>query len=142
MDETVTILEQQTRYEIIALLKSEDAAKVSAALQKRGAVILTERPLQKVKLAYPIRKEAFCFVGGFEFTVAPAALVGLSESLVLEPDILRVLVHHAAARDERRSREDRTPRRPAPVSRMPRKPGDVPMLTNEALEKKIEEILQ
>ncbi len=127
-------------YEILALGESEDFAAITKSIAKHGGTLLSEKPIQKIKLAYPINKQLFCFSRTFVFSILPKALKPFSEELRLTTAILRFSIQHMhiPQKDERRFEK---PAQRRGGSRVLRKPVEV-ALTNEALERKIEEILQ
>lgn len=132
-------------YELTFLVKEENSSFLKEELAKIGANLLNERQLQKIKLAYPIKKEAYGFLGAVVFTLSPAAVAGLEAALKLRPQILRYSLSHAIMNADKtvpevgaynKIREER--KRPIFV-REPVKNFE-PVLTNEALEKKIDEL--
>lgn len=142
-------------YEIGFLLKAEDKkADLAKMLKAQGAEITEESPVSGIKLAYPIEKENFAYFGFVRFLAEPSALKELDYEAKNNPDILRhiIVVYPAEkiikARRERRpfSGEERPSREPqapkASPSPAPRKPRKIESLTNEDLEKKLEEILE
>lgn len=135
------------RYEIMFLVRSESNSIVKKILEANGAKILSEKPLEKVRLFYPIKKQTFAFAGSFAFEIHPQKLEKLSKDLGLENEVLRSMLTSSRVRGERAfsqnvSREAAFERkRSAASARVGRKYADT-ILTNEALEKKIEEILQ
>jgi ribosomal protein S6 len=142
-------------YEMGFLLKAEDKkGEIAKILKTKNAEITEESPVSGIKLAYPIKKENFAYFGFVRFLAEPSALKELDYEARNNPDLLRhiITVYPAEkitkARRERRpfSREEKTSREPqaqrtaAPVA--PRKPRKPESLTNEDLEKRLEEILE
>ncbi|MDO8469874.1 MAG: hypothetical protein Q7S84_02520 [bacterium] len=160
MQETATHSDEQTLYEVTFLQVHEDSSAVRETLRTHHATIQEERPMEKVHLAYPIGKQVYAFMGSFRFTVdenlsagplrrssSPASTAGRQALAKLRTDLklgaapLRFMIHRAERVSERQS--ERSGERPA-VERGPRpssSPASEP-LTNEALERKISEILQ
>ncbi len=134
-----TLNDRILAYEMLALGKTEDFSLVKKNILKHGGVVLSEKPVQKIKLAYPIQKQQFCFSANFEFSMPPEGLKMLSGDLRLDDSLLRHSTYYVLAKEEKRVEKPMVRRGVA--SRVMRKPTDA-MLTNEALEKKIEEILQ
>lgn len=127
-------------YEMTVFQKTEDLAPIKKIFTKHKAVILNEKPIQKIKLAYQIKKQQFCFMCVLEFQADPSSLDVLSKELRHEEDMLRFVMHHAVSRKDAHS----VSQRPSPQKRIGmhlRKIAET-VLTNEALEKKIEEISQ
>jgi ribosomal protein S6 len=138
-------------YEVSYLLRDEDASLVRTVVSKYEGEVVREASPQKVRLAYPIGDAGYAFLGSVVFRVLPATLGRMERDLCSAESVLRCVVTAPYVRREsmprpfpqeealpesgvqapRRAAPDRTP---APTS-----PG---VLTNEALEKKIEEILQ
>jgi ribosomal protein S6 len=93
-------------------------------------------------LAYPIQKENYAFFGFTHFEGDPAAIGDLKNDLKLNPQVLRYLiitppfVKKSAWKKSGPSKSQLEETRPVPP------PAEEPILTNEALEKKIEEILK
>jgi ribosomal protein S6 len=137
------------KYELTFWLKDEDASPVKNVLQKRGAEISAEKPLAKFRLSYPIKKETNAVLGSVAFTMAPTAIAGLTAELNAVPGVLRFVVSAVSERKNDSAPVAEGTAVPAARGRggffrrerMETKPaGEV--LTNEALEKKIEEISQ
>jgi ribosomal protein S6 len=144
MEELIT-----KKYELTFWLKDEDASPVKKVLEKRGAEISAEKPLAKFRLSYPIKKEANAVLGSVAFAMAPAAIAGLTAELNAVPGVLRFVVNAASEHETGAARAAEGTAAPAARGRggffrrerTEAKPvGEV--LTNEALEKKIEEISQ
>lgn len=133
-------------YELGFLVKEEDAAPVKNLLLKHKASFLYESQVVKVNLAYPIRKNNQAFFGYFRFEFEPAAVAELEKELKLEPSLIRhVLIKLSPAIIKELARPPAGgPPRPSvrPGLKKKETPEAAPILTNEALEKKIEEILQ
>ncbi len=134
---------EKRKYEIAVVLKTENASVIPQSLTNRGFAILTENPLEKVQLAYPIKKENYAYFSFAHFEGDPAAISDLKNDLKLNPEVLRYLII--------------TPpfikkpvwKRPIPVAKSQLQQEETKftlpaesILTNEALEKKIEEILK
>lgn len=140
---------KKENYELAFWMKVEASDPVKAILAKNGAEIVKERPIQKMRLAFPIKKENFAFLGTMIFSVRSEAVDVLKSDLNLESAILRYFLRKAKRPSEERriegGEEGETPakgrksffRKRIDVSKAA---GDI--LTNEALEKKIEEILK
>ncbi len=130
-------------YRLSFLLKDEDASPIRSALGADGVRIVSERPLTKVKLAYPVKKQQFAFAGTFVFRAPMGVLEGVLSNLKLAPDVLRLLTvkEFETADDGREAAFGEV--RGKMMRRREREPRSFRTeLSNEALEKKIEEILQ
>ncbi len=135
--------ELKNRYELSFVTQSEDAASVKALLAKNNAQILNERPISKIQLAYKIAKQGYGFMSTTEFLADAQSVVTLRYDLQLEKDVLRGII--IKLKEPKKATEKETD------ERMPGKGPTAPqklrnmfsgVLSNEALEKKIEEILQ
>ncbi|MEK7086942.1 MAG: 30S ribosomal protein S6 [Patescibacteria group bacterium] len=134
-------------YEITCILKDEeDSKEVGRILKKNKAVILDERPLVKVQLAYSIQKLNQAYLGYFLFGLDPEFVPALSAELGLEKNIVRHLINKASSRDGRASDKKRrsTFERERVGARALKETEKMfePVLTNEAIQEKIEEILK
>lgn len=129
-------------YEITFVLKEEDASSVKKIFSGQGIEVQAESEIRKIRLAYPIKKNEYGFLGSFRFEAGSENLEKISAALKLEKELLRWMVSRF---EEKRAgtRDDRTFQPPAVYRKQEeakRRPEAV--LTNEELEKKIEEILQ
>jgi ribosomal protein S6 len=144
MDETTKV------YEISVLLRrEEDLEAFFSHLAKAKAAIKEKSLPAKIRLAYPIAKETSAVFVTAVFEVDPQAIAPLQKALQLDPSILRVLIiTPPIEKEERRPRPDRRERPvPAPenkkVESQKERPASEPeILSNELLEKKLEEILK
>lgn len=137
---------EKKQYEIAFVLKTEDAYVIKQALNNRGFSILNESPVNKIRLAYPIKKELQAYWGYYSFSGAPVEIKELSADLKLKPEILRFLIvslpKKLAVRRERRVSARFSSVKPDEKTEKHEKPAYEPkILSNEALEKKLEEIL-
>lgn len=134
-------------YEINFILKEESAAAVKKVLAKNKAEIIKEQELEKIHLSYPIKKQNYGFLGVVKFEAARETIAALTLDLKLEANILRFLINQwepkaISAEEEKKVAAGMVrPMKQEPLRRSFQKP-DQPILTNEELEKKIEEILQ
>ncbi len=125
-------------YELAFLVTSEDTAPLSAALAAHNVTPLEMKPLEKVRLAYPINKQSYAFMGSARFT-ASGDLAALSNEIKLHGGTIRFFLKKFSPDEANLS--SRPPRRPmSGVREATASPTEA--LTNEALEKKISEILQ
>lgn len=142
--------EKETKkYELTFWLKDEDASPVKKVLEKHGAAVSAERPFAKFRLSYPIKREANAFMNSVAFTADPLAMPALTADLNATVEVLRFLLsvapetpRNAAAAPGREATETGVARGRAGIfhrGRVETVAGS-DILTNEALEKKIEEI--
>jgi ribosomal protein S6 len=133
---------QKKQYELGFLVKEEsEAPGVTSALKDMGAEVLLEGPVRKTALAYEIEKQNTALFGFVQFAMDPAAVKDLEAAFNMRPEILRFILvtPPASGSGERPPAETAGPQRPGarPYEAKPQS-----TLSNEALEKKIEEILQ
>lgn len=129
-------------YELSVITKEDNFAPVKDVLVGRGIGIISEEPTRKIHMFYPVKKERYGFLNVVRFESAPETLNDLAADLKLKGEVLRFIVTKARIA----LAEERIERVPAPVRRevvktTPPKTVD-PALTNEELERKIEEILK
>jgi ribosomal protein S6 len=130
------IEQDKKEYEISFLLKDE--AGISAlqnVLARFECSVISQSEIRRIVLAYPIKKETSALFGYAYVLMAPSQVQEISHELRLEGGILRFLViadpikHLLNAPTEVAPQSSSTDERPARV------------VTNEDLEKKLEEIL-
>jgi len=127
-------------YEISYLIKDEASAKeVSRVLRQHEAEILEEVSPKSIALTYKIKKEPAALFGYTIFKAGPENIPELDKNLKTNPSILRFLIVTPPFSKQETSSSLRRSR-PIPERTGESKPT-LP-LSNEALEKKIEEILQ
>jgi ribosomal protein S6 len=149
--------QDKKEYEIAYLARTEeDAAHIVALVREAGEAtsssqgsggVKEERSAAKIKLAYEIDKETDAYFGVLRAELLPAAAKGLEETLRMDKRVLRSMVIVVDIKGMKKGSdvphgEGASPRpsfRPSPIR--PSEPRTAP-LSNEALEKKIEEILQ
>ena len=141
-------------YELALLLKSEEnLAGVLALVGIHNCEGVSEPRAKRLQLAYEIKKHTEAVFVYFTFKAFGDDIKNLEHDLNSKADVLRFMVIASPAPAERTAnsamppREERRTRsapRSAPVSVPSETPKAAPSrpLSNEALEKKIEEILQ
>lgn len=141
---------QAKEYEIAFLTKEEDGAQaIRKSAEDFGFSITNPGEIRHITLAYPIEKEQGAWFGYFRFSASPEAIKGFSDELSLESVCLR----HLIVSDPPQKSVER-PMRPTPIKRTqakeslspqseaPEQKPQTDMVTNEELEKKLEEILK
>ncbi len=132
-------VEGKKEYELAYLV--EDEARVSAPkelVRAAGGEIRNEGQASRIRLAYPVKHQTEAFFGFLQFMLEPAGAKELEKSLNADNRILRSLIITPPP-----MKETRRPSEAPAEGRPPRPQESRPMpLSNEALEKKIEEILQ
>ena len=138
--------EERKNYEIAFLVKSEeDQEGIRKILRNFQLPVIDGDRISKIKLAYPIKKENFAYSGYLHFSGSPQDIGNLTESLKNEPKILRfsVITQPIVKKDEHRVVERVSSRQTQEAApQLPKKTPRTEVLSNEALEKKLEEILQ
>lgn len=138
--------EERKNYEIAFLVKSEeDQEGIIKILKNFQLPVIGGGRISKIKLAYPIKKENFAYSGYLYFSGSSQDIGNLTARLKNEPKILRfsVITQPIVKKDERRVVERTSSRQAQEVTpQLPKKPTVTEALSNEALEKKLEEILQ
>jgi ribosomal protein S6 len=141
-------------YELALLLKSEDdMAGVIKLVGTHNAEGISEPRAKRLQLAYEIKKHTEAVFVYFTFKMFGDDMKALEHELNTHADVLRFMVIASPAPAERTAtsamppREERRPRSnsyaaPAAVPSEAPKAAPSKPLSNEALEKKIEEILQ
>jgi len=131
------------KYELGFILKEEDLTSVKAVIDKYNPTEIIEGPLVKVNLSYPIKKQNQAFFGYYVFDLEPEKIIELDYDLKNVPLILRYLLVKVPSfikKDEKKQKKTLLSNKPI------RKKGEskikMSTLTNEALEKLKEEILQ
>ncbi|MBI2623102.1 MAG: 30S ribosomal protein S6 [Candidatus Liptonbacteria bacterium] len=130
-------------YEVGFLVREEAAAQEVAAKAAQYGSVTAQGNLKRLSFAYPVGKETSGYFGCLRLRAAPGSAAQLEKDFGRVPSILRFLVIRLPVRKETADaaahvspRPRRTPRASQPESIL-----GAP-LTNEALERKIEEILQ
>lgn len=138
---------EQKKYEISFLAKGDkDGGEIIELLKKHQISIIGEDNGLKIKLAYPIKKEESAFFSCFQFSAAPDIIKKISDELNFNSRILRFLIItppivKSMAVSAPRARRTALFREAAKKVEI-KKEEPQPILTNEELEKKLEEILK
>jgi len=148
-------MEDKKEYELAFVAASEDAAPaVEQLIAKHGGAITGRGPLAALKLAYPVKKHTTGFFGFVWFSALPANVKQLHDELAVQKNVLRFLVVTPPIKVT--VRESHAPREQGMAPKLSdakirEKPIEAPMmpaapapevLSNELLEKKLEEILK
>lgn len=147
-------LNESKEYELAFVAAGEDAAPtVEQLIAANGGALTGKGPLAALKLAYPVKKHTTGFFGYVWFTAMPANVKKLHDELAVQKNVLRFLIVtppvKVTIRENRAPREQSAPTKPS-EARAQEKPVEAPMpsapapevLSNELLEKKLEEILK
>lgn len=130
--------QNKKEYEISFLLTSAEAEKEFAnTLTKLGVELFFQKPAASIALAYKIKRHASAFFGYYHFRATPDVITQIKETLNLAPNVLRFLIVTPPVKPMMEQSGDR-------VSRVEKKAAapSSPILSNEALSEKLEEILK
>ena len=137
----------QKEYEIGVLVrKEEDLAEVRRFLEQHLAVLSADFQAKKIAFAYPIEHQDDGFFAFASFSSDPAGIPQIENDLRTERSVLRSLITippkaaTGGTAGMGKKRDSAPTRRAAPAASSPT--PFVPTLSNEALEKKIEEMLK
>ena len=126
---------QKKEYEISFLgVEESGVATVEGVLAAHGGEIYHKQPASQMRLSYPISKYPSAYFGFFHFRALPEMIVKIKHDLGLKKDILRFLII-TPPMPLKQERKPRTMERPLEAP-------SAPLLSNEALEQKLEEILK
>ena len=132
MDEKIV-----AQFEINILMQTESVDEIKRIFKSHNVEILSEKSVQKIKLAYDIKKQQYAFFAVFDVSMERSEEQGIRSDLNSIGGIIRVLI---TEKKEKKGGEKRVADEAKKPSRL--KSALQAMLPNEALEKKIEEILQ
>ncbi len=135
----------QETYELSFIVKGEDTNKVKTITEKNGGKIIREKPLERVQFAYPIKKQRVGGIGTYDVIMERGGMEKINNDLRLEEDVLRFMITKKKVEKpgEKEEGEARRKRAPSPEVGTEKKVLNTDAsLTNEALEKTIEEILK
>lgn len=151
-------IEVVKNYEIGFLVKDDnDRQEIVRILSNHQMPIINEGQISQVKLAYPIKKENCAYFGYLYFSARPRDIKKLREELQTSPKILRfIIIANPVLKDGRPISGQVEPikKHSAPESSFVSnveasslkkekiKSAKTEVLSNEALEKKLEEILK
>lgn len=142
--------EETKNYELTFLLGSEgDYGEVIKTIRANHIEIKAESQPAKIKLAYPIRKENFAYFGNLYFSADAQAVETLNKTLRGNSKILRFFIFtKPVVRKTEDRKTERVSRYATESEKIPERifrpstPEKSGNSTNEALEKRLEEILK
>ena len=82
-------------YEVAFWTKDENDGSLKKVISKHKGEIIKEKPIQKMRLAYPIKKESFAFFSNIIFSMAPDKVIGFKTDVNLEEGVLRYFFRRA-----------------------------------------------
>lgn len=136
-------------YEISVLLKNEeDIKEMRDLMKKHGFEITFESPFKRMSLSYEIKKETSAVFGWFYILSETSAIKDFTKEIKVEPWCIRSLVITDPVKrefdrgegQERQYRKEATPKIKEVKKEEEKTTSDA--VTNEDLEKKLEEILK
>ena len=136
--------EEKKEYELSFLLRDEEGiTALQGMLTKFGCAITSQSEIKRIVLAYPIKKETSALFGYVYFNAVPEQMKEFTHELRLEAPVLRFLLINKPIKREFVSASEGSPRRTSDVSDKEVVSEEKPShaVTNEDLEKKLEEIL-
>jgi len=143
----------KNNYEISFLLPQEESLSeiINIISKYKGEISKEQNSLKKIALAYKIKKYNEAYFGFFEFSSVPESLEGISKELTLNKEIIRFLISSPCLKQEASSPSERKPKTEKTFkndsvneednSSESKSKTSPTSLSNEALEKKLEEIL-
>lgn len=146
--------EDAQKYEISLMLASEESYPDVASLIGTMAVkIIQENPVRRMRLAYPIRKKEIGFFTWFVVAMSPARISSLEHDLRMNPAVIRSLIvtpplpikterQASRIKEIKEKIPKKLPRSATIRSRVAADNKVEETLSNELLEKKLEEILK
>jgi len=142
--------EEVKTYEIGYLLTDATAQEgLIKLLVQHGGEVSHQGELKEIKLAYPIQKRQTAHFGFAQFKMAPEGVAKYKAALKLQKDVLRTMILSFVPKVAKPTRSQFIKERPVstvdtkPVEKLETaKPLATATLSNEALEKKLEEILK
>ena len=136
MQEAVT---DKKEYELAFLVKgANDNSEVEKLLNQFGAEISYQSPLTDVSLSYPIKKYNQAYFGFAQFRALPEKAEKIMPAMKLPAFILRALLVASPSPVKKAERFPKTAESKKPFPAV----SASNVLTNEALEEKLEEILK
>ncbi len=130
----------EKEYEISFLIREENhKEEILSALQKIGAELIFVKEPEKINLAYPIKHVNQALFGFIDFKAFPEKAKELENNLKTSKNILRFMIIYDSfikkpSQDKKKIEESKKPKQFIKQQEN--------VLTNEALEKKLEEMLQ
>jgi len=126
-----------TQFEVNVLIREESTEAVKHVFKVHKAELLAEKPTQKIRLSYDIKKQQYAFFVTFDITAPREEVSGMKKDISEIESVIRLLIIENIEKKGVERRNIDVPKKPSRL-----KSAFQAMLPNEALEKKIEEILQ
>lgn len=132
---------KKTQYEIGYLVPTEEVGQeIASRMKSYDTEVTAEGAMKRIKLAYKIGKETQAFFGYIQFAAEPEKAKMLEQDLRANPNIIRTIIVKLPKPSKKGVGTGKPS--PRPVAAKPAAEPQVAAISNEALEKKIEEILQ
>lgn len=150
MEESTDTKNDNRPYEFATLIApsvAENEARnyFEAIIKKllRSGGIAKEKNLQRIRLAYPIKKQQGAYFGYCVFEATPETILAVNNELLLDKNILRFIVFSKKLNKNARRAKIQKPRPERTIStQRPERLDTKSEVDNEALERTLEEILQ
>ncbi len=147
------MVDEKKTYELAFMARDEKGiGDLTSRIKDAGGEVVLEGPVEQMQLAYPIKKQTQGHFGYLHVKLDADKVNPLMEGLEHAQGILRALIitpvvgkqkpRQMPMGDKARSTTPGTSARPMAAEKKPAAPAAPAPLSNEALEKKIEEILQ
>ncbi len=141
---------EQKKYEISFLVKNENGQQeIIKTLESHQALIIDSGNISRISLAYQIKKETGAYFGYLHFSANTDKIKNISDDLVLNQEVLKFLIitppiakmiRMAGPMGSRIVKKTFQPKEMEKTEIKKLEPATT--LSNEALEKKLEEILK
>lgn len=128
----------KNKYDLTVMLPEEDTSFVEDVLNSEGAEDI-EKKVTKVNFAYEISDKEQGYMAVFKFAMNPDSTKIIDKKFRTEPSILRYLLLRDTLTSKEESKSKTSKESKSSSDKKSKKKSD-DMLTNEAIEKKIEEI--
>jgi len=140
------IMEEQElrKYEIMVLAKEDIKEELTSFLLKNKANILEISDFNKIQLSYPIKKEKFAYMGVSTFELLPSLVENLKNDLKFNNNLLRFIITKVElkGKDNKKVKSKLKEEALSLEAKKEKKSSvDSSILTNEALQEKLKEIL-
>lgn len=133
---------KEIKYEIDFLTVEETNQEIKKLLEKSGGMITSEKESLKIQLSYPIKKQKYAFWNSVAFAIDSNNLTRIINNLKFQSNILRFMIKRFPAKEGKKLKFSPGEKiiRKSPQIRKQVSLKKVEVLTNEDLEKKIQEI--
>ena len=131
------------QYEIAFMVKSQSGqAVMENILSQHSCNVILRGPLVETRLAYPIKKLNQAYFGYLHFSAMPDQVEKINFAVKINPEVLRALIVTLPEGKMAEERGKRKEERSFKKTEIPVLATVGGIMTNEALEEKLEEILK